>query len=167
MAILRCPGGGSQIRGDKLSMKNRTKELFFAISISIISLLLIATSFTYPPESSDFPKFLCGLMVLFSFLILIKALRLSVGVKGSDTCSVIAGKLKTPAMIFSMTIAYIAGIMYIGYFVSSVVFFMGSMSVFGKEKFMSKAIAAAGFLVVVYALFVSFLGIRLPEGLLF
>jgi len=147
-------------------MRNKTKELFFAVSISVISLLLLMTSFTYPRESSDFPRFLCGLMVVFSLLILIKTLRLPVGTKETYTGN-IWGRLKIPAIVFFVTIAYVVGIMYIGYFVSSVIFFIGSMSVFGREKLLPKAIATAGFLIVVYALFVSFLGIRLPQGLLF
>jgi len=57
--------------------------------------------------------------------------------------------------------------MYIGYFVSSIIFLVGTMSVFGKQSLFTKTIATAGFLLVVYALFVSFLGLRLPEGLLF
>ena len=147
-------------------MKNKKKELFFAVSISLISLILLVTSFTYPRESSDFPRFLCGLMVLFSLLILIKTLRLPSGTEKTEADN-IWSRLKIPSIIFSLTIAYMVGIMYVGYFVSSVVFFIGSMSVFGREKLMPKAIATAGFLIVVYALFVSFLGIRLPQGLLF
>ena len=147
-------------------MKNKTKELFFAVSISMITLLLLVTSFPYPRESSDFPRFLCGPMVVFSLSILVKTLRLPAGTKEIDTGN-IWGRLKVPAIVFSVTIAYIVGIMYIGYFVSSVIFFIGSMSVFGREKLMPKAIATAGFLIGVYALVVSFLGIRLPQGLLF
>lgn len=147
-------------------MKNKSKELFFAISISVISLLLLLTSFTYPPESSVFPKFLCSLMLLFSLLILVKALRLPAG-SGDNNKGDIIVRLKVPAIVFSLTIAYIAGIMYIGYFVSSIIFLIGAMTVFGKQRFLAKTIATAGFLIVVYALFVSFLGIRLPEGLLF
>jgi hypothetical protein len=152
-------------------MKNKYKELFFAISISVISLLLLLTSFTYPPESSVFPKFLCSLMLLFSLLILVKALRSRTGAKENNQTEESSGniicKFKIPTLIFSLTILYIAGIMYIGYFVSSIIFLIGTMSIFGKRGLLAKTIATAGFLIVVYALFVSFLGLRLPEGLLF
>ncbi len=76
-------------------------------------------------------------------------------------------KLKAPVLVFSLTIAYLAGIMYIGYFVSNTIFLIGTMSIFGRQGLFTKTIATAGFLLVVYALFVSFLGLRLPEGLLF
>lgn len=154
-----------------ISMKKTSKELFFAVSITVISLLLLITSFTYPAESSEFPRFLCGLMLIFSVLILVKALRLrrvtkeNINTEGSSGS--IMFKLKVPVIVFSLTIAYVVGIMYIGYFVSSIIFLIGTMSIFGRQGFLSKTIATAGFLLVVYALFVSFLGLRLPEGLLF
>ncbi|NLD06121.1 MAG: tripartite tricarboxylate transporter TctB family protein [Synergistaceae bacterium] len=152
-------------------MKKTSKELFFAISITVISLLLLITSFTYPLKSSQFPRFLCGIMLLLSILILLRALRSRAGVQKStnteENSGSSIGKLKVPAIIFSLTIAYVAGIMYIGYFVSSVIFLIGTMTIFGKQRFLTKTIATAGFLIVVYALFVSFLGLRLPQGLLF
>lgn len=152
-------------------MKKTSKELFFALAITIISSLLLITSFTYPPKSSQFPRFLCGLMLLLSILILLRALRSRAKAEESTEKEGRAGsfldKIKVPVMIFLVTIAYVVGIMYIGYFVSSVIFLIGTMSIFGKEKFLTKIIMTAGFLIVVYALFVSFLGLRLPQGLLF
>ena len=152
-------------------MKKTSKELFFAVSITLISLLLLITSFTYPAESSQFPRFLCGLMLLFSVLIRVKGLRSKTGTKEKSNTEVSSGsimvKLKAPVLVFSLTIAYLAGIMYIGYFVSSTIFLIGTMSIFGRQGLFTKTIATAGFLLVVYALFVSFLGLRLPEGLLF
>lgn len=152
-------------------MKKTSKELFFAVSITVISSLLLITSFTYPAESSEFPRFLCGLMLFFSVLILVKALRsrrvAKENINTEESSGSIMFKLKVPAIVFSLTIAYVVGIMYIGYFVSSIIFLVGTMSVFGKQGLFAKTIATAGFLLVVYALFVSFLGLRLPEGLLF
>lgn len=152
-------------------MKNKSKEIFFALAITVISSLLLLVSFTYPPKSSEFPRFLCSLMLLFSVLILIKAARSKTVATENNNSEESSGnvisKLKVPAIVFSLTISYIAGIIYIGYFVSSIIFLIGTMSIFGKQKFLTKTIATAGFLIVVYALFVSFLGLRLPQGLLF
>jgi len=110
-------------------------------------------------------------MFMFSLLILVKAFRSRMALKQNDSTEENSGsimsRLKVPAIIFSLTIAYVVGIMYIGYFVSSIIFLVGTMSVFGKQGLFAKTIATAGFLIVVYALFVSFLGLRLPEGLLF
>ena len=150
---------------------NRKKEFFFAVSATLISLALLLTSFTYPTESSEFPRFLTGLMLLFSLLMLVKNLRLKKEQKGQETPNnadvALFGKLKVPVIVFSVTIAYVVGIVYLGYFTSSVIFLIGTMSLFGKEKFLVKTVATAGFLLIVFALFVNFLGLRLPQGLLF
>lgn len=152
-------------------MKKSFKELFFAIAITVISAILFFISFTYPAKSSDFPKFLCGLMLLFSILILLKAVRSHTTAQKSDNAGEndekIITTLKVPAIIFSLTIAYVVGIIYIGYFVSSVVFLITMMSIFGKQKLLTKIIATLLFLIVVYVFFVSFLGLRLSQGLLF
>ena len=56
---------------------------------------------------------------------------------------------------------------YIGYFVSTVVYMALSMFFFGERRPLPIAAAVIIFLAVIYALFVSFLGLRLPEGVLF
>ncbi len=150
---------------------NNKKEIFFAVSVTLISLALLLTSFTYPAESSEFPRFLTGLMLLFSLLMLAKNLRFKRESGSEDgaegTKAPLFGNLKVPAIVFSVTIAYVVGMIYIGYFVSSIIFLIGTMSFFGKEKFWVKAVATGGFLLIVFALFVNFLGLRLPQGLLF
>ncbi len=150
---------------------NRKKEFFFAVSAALISLVLLITSFTYPKESSEFPRFLTGLMLLFSLLMLVKNLRIKRELQDKEisekTDGILFKSLKVPVIVFSVTIAYVVGIIYIGYFVSSIIFLIGTMSYFGKEKFWVKVVATGGFLLIVFALFVSFLGLRLPQGLLF
>jgi hypothetical protein len=41
------------------------------------------------------------------------------------------------------------------------------MLVYGKNKLLPSLLSLAGFVAVMYSLFVWFLGMRLPEGLLF
>ncbi len=70
-------------------------------------------------------------------------------------------------MVFAVTAAYVFAVNYAGYFVSTVVFMFLAMFLFGERRILPMAGATAVFLGVVYALFVSFLGLRLPEGILF
>ncbi|MEG1602728.1 MAG: tripartite tricarboxylate transporter TctB family protein [Cloacibacillus sp.] len=141
------------------------KNLFFAASITVISTLLAAQSFSYPAESAVFPRFLCILMVFFSILILIKTLKNNVQ-KQEDGGSIIQ-TFKLPVLVFGLTALYIIAIQHIGYFVSTVAFMAFTMFFFGERRFLPSAAAILIFLGVVYALFISFLGLRLPEGLLF
>ncbi|WP_455594353.1 tripartite tricarboxylate transporter TctB family protein [Cloacibacillus porcorum] len=143
------------------------KELFFSIAISVISVLLTLQSFNYPPESSQFPRFLCILMLLFSFLILIRTLKNKEGEKTMSTGSGFISAAKLPVTVFASTAAYLFCIGYVGYFVSTVIYMSASMFFFGERRPLPIAAAVLVFLAVIYALFVSFLGLRLPEGILF
>ena len=74
---------------------------------------------------------------------------------------------KLPVTVFVSTAAYLFCIGYVGYFVSTVIYMSASMFFFGERRPLPIAAAVLVFLAVIYALFVSFLGLRLPEGILF
>lgn len=142
------------------------KERIFSIGISVLSVLLMIQAFRYPVESSQFPRFLCILMVVFSLMILIRTLKGKCVGCNSNTAG-FSETAKFPVIVFSSALAYVLGISYIGYFVSTVAYMFSMMFIFGEKRIFPMLIAIAVFLGVVYALFVSFLGLRLPEGLLF
>lgn len=143
------------------------KELFFSIAISVISALLTLQSFNYPAESSQFPRFLCILMLFFSFLILIRTVKNKSTEKSGVTGGNFMATIKLPAAVFASAALYLLCMQYIGYFVSTVVYMALSMFFFGERRPLPIAAAVIIFLAVIYALFVSFLGLRLPEGVLF
>ena len=75
--------------------------------------------------------------------------------------------MKIPFIVFASTAMYIFAIQYVGYFVSTVIYMFSIMSMFGQKRILPMGVAVTVFLGVIYALFVSFLGLRLPEGFLF
>ncbi|MDO4988610.1 MAG: tripartite tricarboxylate transporter TctB family protein [Synergistes sp.] len=143
------------------------KDKFFAVAVTLISALLTAQAFSYPYESSQFPRFLCILMLLFSAIMLIKNLKSNTSQTTELSAASFAAATKIPVAVFGSVTIYVVGIAYIGYFVSTALFMALTMIGFGERKVLHIAAAIAVFLAVVYALFVSFLGLRLPEGLLF
>lgn len=147
----------------------KKRELIFSVGATAFSALLLARCFSYPAESSGFPKFLCGLMLLFSVILLHKTMRAPTEEDEIGDAGKRAGfrrNVGTALAVIGGTVAYVLAIMYIGYFVGTTVFFLGAMVVFGKNKFVPSLLASSGFMVVMYALFVWFLGMRLPEGIL-
>ena len=75
--------------------------------------------------------------------------------------------IKLPAAVFASAALHLLCMQYIGYCVSTVVYMALSMFFFGERRPLPIAAAVIIFLAVIYALFVSFLGLRLPEGVLF
>lgn len=140
------------------------KEKVYSLSVTVISALLTVQAFRYPAESSHFPRFLCILMVLFSLISLSKALK----DKDAEREEIsFASTIKLPLIVFITAIAYIFGIAYVGYFVSTAVYMLFMMLLFGEKRIIPMGVAIAAFIIVIYALFVHFLGLRLPEGILF
>lgn len=140
------------------------KEKVYSLSVTAISALLTVQAFRYPAESSHFPRFLCVLMVLFSLISLSRALKEKEPKREEVT---FASTIRLPLIVFLTAIAYIFGIAYIGYFVSTAVYMIFMMLLFGERRIVPIGAAIAVFIIVIYALFVHFLGLRLPEGILF
>ena len=157
-----------------MALRAGQKELNFSLSITAISAVFLFQSFAYPAESSSFPRFLTILMLFFSLMLLIKSIRERVADFGAiprtETSRTsyfsLPRKRKVALFIFAGTLLYVGAIQYIGYFVSTIVFFVGMMTLFGRHKLLISLCTSAAFLLVMYALFVKFLGLRLPEGLL-
>jgi hypothetical protein len=150
---------------------SRKKEIGFAAGMTFISAVFLVQSFLYPAESSQFPRFLMMLQTGFSAVLLVRAIKQPKVVGGSKTETDGSRKsrlseLKVPLEIFVATSAYLFAIDALGYFVASSIFLAGTMFLFGARKPIVIFGATAGFLLTVYALFVLFIGVRLPQGLL-
>jgi len=150
---------------------SRKKEIGFAAAMTVISAAFLVQSFLYPAESSQFPRFLMMLQTVFCVVLLAKALRQPKDNSGTKVDTVkpnksLISELKVPLQIFIAASAYLLAIDGVGYFVASSIFLAGTMYWFGARKPIVIIGATAGFLLTVYALFVLFIGVRLPQGLL-
>ncbi len=157
-----------------MALRASQKELNFSLSITAISAALLFQSFAYPAESSSFPRFLTILMLFFSLMLVIKNIRGRTAdfdaIPHTETSRTsdfsLSRRRKVTFFIFAGTLLYVGAIQYIGYFVSTIVFFVGMMTLFGRHKLSISLCTSAAFMLVMYALFVKFLGLRLPEGFL-
>lgn len=142
------------------------RDRAFAVIMVLLSAAFLAQSFRYPPESSQFPRFLMGVQLLFSLVFLVQQLRLPLQPLQPSRESVMASLV--PAIkVFLATSLYILAIDALGYFVSTAAFLLGAMALFGNRRLLVMAIVTGCFLALIYALFVWFMGVRLPQGLLF
>ena len=149
-------------------MTKQLREVYFAALLTVISFMLAVQSFNYPPDSSDFPRFLTVLMTVFAAALTCKSyLKLKEEQTDNVSFKELFEKQKMSALVFLGTIIYVVGIKYIGYFSSSIIFLIGSMAFFSKKRnWKVMVLSTIGFLLVVYALFVWFLNLRMPQGLL-
>ena len=143
----------------------KRKEIVFAVLMTGLSAALLGSTYSYPSESVQFPRFLIVLQLLFSIILLLRSLRLPSS-KTTQSSSTTANRI-VPFQIFTAISAYILAIEHIGYFVATALFLMGSMYLFGRHRATALIGVTAAFLLTVYILFGLFIGVRLPEGLLF
>lgn len=145
---------------------SQKKDRSFAVIMVLVSAAFLAQSLSYPAESSQFPRFLMGIQLLFSLIFLFQQFRLPLEAKTVQNKEVIASLV--PAFkVFLITSMYVLAIDYVGYFVATTAFLMGAMALFGNRRLLVMAVVTGCFLALIYALFVLFMGVRLPQGLLF
>ena len=145
---------------------SQRKDRAFAVIMVLVSAAFLAQALNYPAESSQFPRFLMGVQLLFSLIFLLQQFRHPLGPKTAQSGEVIASLV--PAFkVFLITSLYVLAIDYIGYFAATAAFLLGAMALFGNRRLLVMGCVTASFLALIYALFVLFMGVRLPEGLLF
>lgn len=166
-----CLRGGKWtfLGGTNMTHYEKKRDFIFSFIATALSIILLMQAYTYSPESSGFPKFLLGFMLICSVYLLIKSIR--VKVRDSSVVSTEVGELlaslRVALCVIGGTIAYALAIQYIGYFVSTSLFFLIIMIGYGKNAVWLSVASSGGFMLTMYVLFVWFLGMRLPEGLLF
>lgn len=149
----------------------KKRDFVFSFVATALSIILLLQAYTYSPESSSFPKFLLGFMLICSTYLLIKNILGKVSSDSLDATNKEASELiasvKVALCVIGSTVAYALAIQYIGYFVSTTIFFLSIMIVYGKNAIWLSVVTSATFMLIMYVLFIWFLGMRLPKGLLF
>lgn len=149
---------------EPMSLLPRKKEIVFALMMTLISAALLFSTYNYSSQSVYFPRFLMWLQIIFSLVLLFRAIRLSPDLVTVDRPS--NTQLVIPFQIFTVISLYILAIEFIGYFVATVLFIAGSMYLFGRHRWLVAVGVSVGFILTIYILFGLLIGIRMPEGLL-
>ncbi len=142
---------------------SRLKECGFAAVMVVLSTAFLVRAFMYPAASSQFPRFLMLLQLIFSASLFILSLRIP---KAANEGGFKIAALYAPTKVFVSSTVYVLAIGYLGYFAATALFLCGSMYWFGKHRPIVLIGVSGGFILTIYALFVLFIGVRLPEGLL-
>lgn len=147
--------------------KYDAKEISFVGFSFLFSLLLVVVSFSYPKDSSDFPRFLSSVMLLLSIAMVFTSLRSGKFRKTQSASPFSWEKLKIPAAVFAGVSLYVFAVRFFGYYLSTLAFLGLSMTLSGSRRFKMIAAATVLFLALVYVLFTYSLGLNFPRGLFF
>ena len=147
-----------------MAQTSRKRELGFAAVMVLLTAALLLRAFMYTAESSQFPRFLMVLQLIFAVALFMGTLKLPPD--GAKTAGGGFAALRIPFQVFVAVSLYVIAIEHLGYFVATALFLSSSMYWFGRHRLPVLIGASAGFILTVYALFVLFIGARLPQGLL-
>lgn len=142
------------------------RDLVFSMISLIISSILLLIAFSYPRDSSMFPRVICITMVALSAVMLLQALRTKHKnfeiLKDSIHCF-----NKTSLLFLCLSIAYIWCLVNIGFYVSSYCFVVCVCLLFGYKNKIVIIIWPAILGLLLYLSFTCFLNVPTPAGILF
>lgn len=158
-------------------MVNKKEYIVYAgVFVIFCTAFMMANAF--PEQAANYPKVICTTgMVLVALLTIKNYLKeLRVG-KNLNELGALKDELQKHAMTWEqfkricifigMLLAYIASINKIGYFASTAVYLIASMTAFKKKINWLIIVASLIFVVMMYVVFDRFLHIIIPHGMLY
>ncbi|AZR74475.1 hypothetical protein BBF96_14430 [Anoxybacter fermentans] len=144
-------------------------DILIAISLSLISFLVFWISKDFPTLQngigpSAFPKILAGLLIIFSIVLVFKAVR-----NESKRPAIFKGftkGLKLILVVVIILISYIKVIEILGFILSSSLLLFILMFIFGEKRKMVLTLVPIGFTVILYLAFKKLAMVPLPEGII-
>ncbi len=161
-------------------MNAAQKNRFFAFSTLILAIYLGYESFSYPPESSLFPRVLAvvlgGLGAIFILRQIMQAKKISPSQKSNTlkSCSVVSkgsvediSALKSAGLVFGSIGLYALLVRIVNYEAATVIFLATMMLVLRFPKKRWVIVIACGLMGLLWAIFFHLLGVTRPESFFF
>lgn len=151
-------------------MHKAKKDVAGAIGFIILFAAFFVMVKDFPAEVQTYPKIVCGAGVLFSIILLVRsvaALQASKG-RADEEARMTRKQLFAVLLTIAISLAYVALISIVGYFVMTFIFLIGfAYYLDPSQKKIVYPIVALVFNVALYFGFAKFLNVSLPHGFLF
>ncbi len=144
-------------------INSRQRDKLFSITIICFSVLVGLVLYSYPIESSYFPRFITFFLLIMGIILFIRSCISSEN-KATDEIDK-NEQLKTVkigGLIFISLILYIIAIKNIDYSISTIVFLSVMMYILGFKNLMLNIVISVSFYAALYLMFFYFLGISTP-----
>lgn len=144
-----------------------TRDRIFAGGMVLLSLALMARSYTYPASSSVFPRFLSVVLLALSALLVVDLLRKPRPQGGSRPGPRLSlgGVARHPGLfVFGSLTLYVLAMTWLGFMLSTIGFMVGTMLHLGSRSWVAVLAWGVGFPILAYLLFHTLLGLQLPRG---
>jgi len=151
--------------------KNSKADIVAAICLLLVSFLVFWISKDFPSSKtgigvSTFPKLLAGLLIIFSIVIIIQAIKNSSFSKKEPTFKEFKKGHKLIIAVIIILIIYIQMLEVLGFILSSFLLLITLMFIFGERRKIILLVVPLLFSVVLYLVFSKMAMVFLPEGII-
>jgi len=149
-------------------MKRLIPHLLFAGAIDFLAIVFYVNTLRMPKAAYQMPRILIALVLLLSVLMIVEQAALMRKSPSADTGNSLPEEISPIriGVVVSLILAYVLTIVPLGYFIATPAFLIGSFLFLRSTKLPWILATAIGFTVFVYLLFVLFLHMPVPMGLL-
>lgn len=151
--------------------KNSKADIVAAICLLLVSFLVFWISKDFPSSKtgigvSTFPKLLAGLLIIFSIVIIIQAIKNSSFSKKEPTFKEFKKGHKLIVAVIIILIIYIQMLEVLGFILCSFLLLITLMFVFGERRKIILLLVPLLFSVILYLVFSKMAMVFLPEGII-
>ncbi len=155
-------------------MKKQNKERILYTIIALIFILALVEAYNMPPKISMYPRLICWLGSALSLILIIQSFmqgrmanKSAYDECGQEDDRYTAAQMRRIFISLGIVVAYIIGIGFLGYVVSTLTFMIGFMVFLKRNMRFLYVVVSCVFVAVIYFSFVNFLKIPLPSGIFF
>lgn len=151
--------------------KNSKADIVAAICLLLVSFLVFWISKDFPSSKtgigvSTFPKLLAGLLIIFSIVIIIQAIKNSSFSKKEPIFKEFKKGHKLIIAVIIILIIYIQTLEVLGFILSSFLLLITLMFIFGERRKIILLLVPLLFSVILYLVFSKMAMVFLPEGII-
>ena len=145
-------------------LKGRIQDLVIGVIALAAGIALFIGTKDFPGTTQLFSRIVLLILIIIGAVLIATSL---INAKKPGPEEVDFKSFKNPLICFVLIVVYVVMIDKIGFFVSSAVCLPALMLFMGQKKPIPMIATTAGALLFIYVLFVTQLGLRMPQGLLF
>lgn len=150
-------------------MTKRKSDLLAGLASVLVALVFMVQGFGLSERSNTMPKVLEILLIVLGGFLIIRGIRTNAAEKGEEVDEL--NWVRSTVIVLG-TFVYVAGIVYIGFYVCTFVYLLLGSWYLNEKGFALSALAFSSFFsigiaVVLYLTFTVFLKVPTPVGLLF
>ena len=142
------------------------KEILFAAGLAVMAIVFFVQGDSLPSSARMLPQVMCVLLLFLVCLMVYQAVMDNRKRGGVDPSWVGPIKLMRVVLYLGAVLAYVALAEPLGYFVVTPLFIIVTYIAMNAVKPVTTVIIAVGFSAFIYALFVRFLNLPVPLGVL-